>query len=57
MQFLAKIRNMKGVGVGFWNLLITPQNNSRAVMRNLKMLVCRSWTSSNDSIFHYEISV
>jgi hypothetical protein len=34
--------DLKGVGVAFWYLSITPQNNSRAVVKNLGILVCRS---------------
>jgi hypothetical protein len=33
---------IKGVGVAFWYLSITPQNNSKAVVKNLRILVCRS---------------
>jgi hypothetical protein len=34
--------DIKGVGVAFWYLSITPQNKSRAVVKNLRILVCRS---------------
>ena len=33
---------LKGVGVAFWYLSITPQIKSRAVVKNLRILVCRS---------------
>jgi hypothetical protein len=32
----------KGLSVGFWYLRITPQNNYTAVVKNLRILVCRS---------------
>jgi hypothetical protein len=34
--------NFKGVGFAFKYLSIMPQNNSRTVVKNLRILVCRS---------------
>ena len=38
---LEHLWQIKGVGVAFWYLSITHQNNSRAVVKNLRILVCR----------------
>jgi hypothetical protein len=40
--FMEKKFHIKGVGVAFVYLSITPQNSSRAVVKNLRILVCRS---------------
>ena len=42
ISFFHKNIGFKGVGVAFWNLSIVPQNNSRTVVKNLRILVCRS---------------
>ena len=41
-DFIFSQFKFKGVIVAFWYLSIMPQNNSRAVAKNLRMLVCRS---------------
>ena len=36
------VNDLKGVGVVIWYLSIPPQNNFRAVVKNLRIVVCRS---------------
>ncbi len=47
--------DLKGVGVAFWYLSITPQNSSRAVVKNLRILVCRS--SLRLTITHLKVNL
>ena len=41
MKKISAITRVKGEGVAFWYFSITPQKNSRAVVKNLRILVCR----------------
>ena len=46
---------VKGVGVAFWYLSITPQNKSRVVVKILRILVCRS--SLRLTITHLKVNL
>jgi hypothetical protein len=39
---ISDTHSLKEVGVALWYLSITPRNNSGAVVKNLRILVCRS---------------
>jgi hypothetical protein len=52
---LYQINKLKGVGVVIWYLSITPQNKSRAAVKILRILVCRS--SLRLTITHLKVNL